>query len=61
MDLTKKKSHLCLSLTDDGLFKGGIHRYDVLLHQLHWARSLGDLLIQVIGKSGPLQPHLCGL
>lgn len=33
------------SLTDNGLFKAGIHWQDVLLHQLHGARPLGDLLI----------------
>lgn len=52
---------LLLSLTDDGLFKAGIHRQDVLLHQLHGAGSLGDLLVEVVGQPRPLQLHLSGL
>ncbi len=50
-----------VTLTDDGLFKGGIHRQDVFLHQLHGAGSLGDLLVQVVGQPSPFQFHLGGL
>lgn len=54
-------SLFCLVLTDDGLFKGGVHRQDIFLHQLHRAGPLGDLLIEVVGQPGSLQLHLRGL
>lgn len=45
----------------EDLFDSRVNRQDVLLHQLHGARPLGDLLIEIICQSGPLQLHLCGL
>lgn len=43
-----------MTLTNDGLFKVGIDRQDILLYQLHGAGSLGNLLVQVVSQAGPL-------
>lgn len=48
-------------LTNDGLLQAGLHRQDILLHQLHGARPLRDLLIEVICQPGSLQLQLLGL
>lgn len=45
----------------EDLLGGRVNREDVLLHQLHRAGPLGDLLIEIISQSGPFQLHLCGL
>lgn len=48
-------------LTNNGFLQAGLHRQDVLLHQLHGARPLCNLFIEVVGQSGSLQLQLLGL
>lgn len=48
-------------LTNNGFLQAGLHRQDVLLHQLHGARPLCNLFIEVIGQPGSLQLQLLGL
>lgn len=48
-------------LTNDGFLQAGLHRQDILLHQLHGARPLCNLLVEVIGQPGSLQLQLFGL
>lgn len=48
-------------LTNDGFLQAGLHRQDILFYQLHGARPLCDLFIEVIGQPGSLQFQLLGL
>lgn len=48
-------------LTNDGLRHTSVDRKDVLLYQLHRARSLSDLLVEVVSQTSPFELHLRGL
>ena len=48
-------------VTYDGLFDAAVYRQDVLVNELHGARPVGDLVVEVVSQTGPLQLQLFGL
>lgn len=50
-----------LLLAYNGFFNTGVYRKNIFFYQFHRARSLSNLLIQIICQPSSLQFHLSGL
>lgn len=59
--LSDRCGEVCVAVTQRWVLQGAVHRQDVLVNQFDGTRSVGDLVVEVVGQSSPLQLQLLGL